>query len=143
MNADKYPIPELLRESADKALAALREDEALAPRLEQSGLLAPLTRVLACSPFAARSFTRRPEILDHLLSGDRLGRPLEAGELARQAGEALGEFRQEPSFMRELRWFRHREMCRILWRDLNGLGSLEESLEELSELAETCILAAL
>jgi len=143
VNAAKLPVPGLLRESADKTLAALREDEALAPRLEQSELLAPLTRVLACSPFASRSFTRRPEILDHLLSEDRLARPLEAGELARLAGEALSEFRQEPSFMRELRWFRHREMCRILWRDLNGLGSLEESLEELSELAEACILAAL
>ena len=45
--------------------------------------------------------------------------------------------------MRELRWFRHREMCRILWRDLNGLSSVEESLVELTGLAEACILSAL
>ena len=120
MNAAKLPVPDLLRESADKALAALREDEALAPLLQRKKVLAPLTRVLACSPFAARSFTRRPGVLNHLLSEDRLDRPLEPGELGRLAGEALGECRQEPSFMREIRWFRHREMCRILWRDLNG-----------------------
>lgn len=137
------PTPELLRESADKALGVLREDSALAPMLERSELLAPLSRVLACSPFAVRSFTRKPEILKDLLTGDRLARPLHEGELTRLAGAALGECRQEPSFMRELRWFRHREMCRILWRDLNGLSSLEESLAELTALANTCILSAL
>ena len=143
MNAEAIPAPELLRESVDKALAGLREDEALAPRLEQSEVLAPLTRVLACSPFAVRSFTRKPEILKDLLTGDRLARPLHEGELTQLAADALGECRQEPSFMRELRWFRHREMCRVLWRDLNGLSSLEESLAELTALADACILSAL
>lgn len=143
MNSEAIPAPELLRESADKALAGLREDNALAPMLEQSALLAPLTRILACSPFAVRSFTRKPAILKDLLTGDRLARPLHEGELTQLAGEALGECRQEPSFMRELRWFRHREMCRVLWRDLNGLSSLEESLAELTGLANTCILSAL
>lgn len=143
MNAEATPAPKQLRESVDKALAGLREDEALAPELEQSEALAPLTRVLACSPFAVRSFTRKPEILKDLLIGNRLARPLREGELTQLAGKALGECRQEPSFMRELRWFRHREMCRILWRDLNGLSSLEESLAELTALADTCILSAL
>ena len=143
MNAVPESIPELLRESVGKALLSLREDEALAPMLERSEVLAPLTRVLACSPFAARSFTRKPVILKDLLAGDRLARPLHEGELTQLAGEALAECRQEPSFMRELRWFRHREMCRVLWRDLNGLSSLEESLAELTGLADACILSAL
>ena len=143
MNAVPLPIPELLLESVNKALAALREDEALAPLLEREEVVEALSRVLACSPFAARSFTRRPEILASLLAGDRLARPLQDGELAGLAQEALAECRQEPAFMRELRWFRHREMCRILWRDLSGLSSLEESLAELSGLAEACILATL
>ena len=143
LNAAHPSIPEPLREGADKALAGLREDESLAPLLEQNELLTPLNRVLACSPFAARSLTRRPEILRDLLTEGRLARPLQEGELAQLASEALDERRQEPSFMRELRWFRHREMCRILWRDLNGLASLEESLGELTGLAEACILFAL
>ena len=143
MNTAAESTPELVRESADKALAGLREDESLAPMLVRNELLAPLTRVLACSPFAVRSFARKPEILKDLLSGDRLARPLDEGELTQLAGDALDDCRQEPSFMRELRWFRHREMCRILWRDLNGLSSLEESLAELTALADACILSAL
>ena len=143
MNTALETIPDLLNENVRKALAALRENDALAPMLDQSELPTPLTRMLACSPFAARSFTRRPEVLIHLLAGDRLTRPLADGELARLATEAMAGHRQEPAFMRELRWFRHREMCRILWRDLNGLSPLEESLAELSELADACILSAL
>lgn len=137
------PIPEPLREGAQKALAQLREHDALAAALGPDDVLAPLARTLACSPFAARSFTRRPEILAALLEDGRLDRALRAGELPELAAAALKDSRQEASFMRELRWFRHREMCRILWRDLNGLSAIEESLGELTALADACILAAL
>ena len=141
--AATHLVPALLREGVDKALEQLRENDALRSALEEEGVLEPLTRVLACSPFAVRSFTRKPQILDDLLAGDRLARPMAAGELLQLAGAALEECRQEASFMRELRWFRHREMCRILWRDLNELSTIEESLDELTELANACILSAL
>ena len=143
MPAAAQPVPALLRESVDKALEQLREQDALRNALEPAEVLEPLARVLACSPFAVRSFTRRPEILVDLLAGDRLARPMSAGELLQLAGAALEECRQEASFMREIRWYRHREMCRILWRDLNDLSTIEESLGELTELANACILSAL
>ena len=136
-------IPELLLEGAHKALAQLREPDAQNTALADKDVLAPLTRTLACSPFAARSFTRRPQILAQLLDEGRLNRALKPGDLPRFAAEALKDCRMEPSFMRELRWFRHREMCRILWRDLNGQSTLEESLSDLTALADACILAAL
>ncbi len=121
----------------------MRDCEALAGVLQSDEVLTPLSRTLACSPFAARSFTRRPEILAALLEEGRLDRALNSGELPAHATAALEGSRTEASFMRELRWFRHGEMCRILWRDLNGLSSIEESLGELTALAEACILAAL
>ncbi|MCB1799918.1 MAG: bifunctional glutamine synthetase adenylyltransferase/deadenyltransferase, partial [Gammaproteobacteria bacterium] len=43
----------------------------------------------------------------------------------------------------QLRRFRQREMLRIVWRDLGGLASLDETLEDLSELADVCIRQAL
>ncbi len=143
MPSASLAIPEPLLEGVEKALAQLREHEALAARLTTEEALAPLARVLACSPFAARSFTRRPDILAALLEDGRLNRALDGAEWTKLAAEALKNSPQEASFMRELRWFRHREMCRILWRDLNGLSSIEESLDELSALADACILAAL
>lgn len=136
-------IPEPLIEGAEKALARLREHEALAAALQSEDVLTPLTRTLACSPFAARSFTRKPEILAALLEDGRLNRALADMELQELAAAALENSRLEASFMRELRWFRHREMCRILWRDLNGLSAIEESLGDLTALAEACILSAL
>ena len=44
--------------------------------------------------------------------------------------------------MSALRTFRHREMLRILWRDHAGLAPIEEAFEALSELAGSCIRAA-
>ncbi len=137
------PIPEPLLEAVEKALTQLRGHKALAVHLATEEVLTPLARTLACSSFAARSFTRKPEILAALLEDGRLNRALDDKEWPALAAEALKDSRQEASFMRELRWFRHREMCRILWRDLNGLSSIEESLGDLSELADACILAAL
>ena len=143
LTAATQPVPALLRESVDKALEQLRENDALQNAPVQAEVLEPLTRVLACSPFAVRSFTRKPEILADLLAGDRLARPMGAGELLQLAEAALKDCRQEVSFLRELRWYRHREMCRILWRDLNDSSTIEESLGELTELANACILSAL
>ncbi len=127
----------------EKALGQLREHEALALAMEPDEVREPLARTMACSPFAVRSFARRPEILVELLEDGRLSRALRGGELPELAAAALKDSRQEASFMRELRWFRHREMCRILWRDLNGLSTIEESLSDLTALADACILCAL
>lgn len=143
MASTSASIPEPLLEDAEKALARLRDHEALATALASEDVLIPLTRTLACSPFAARSFTRKPEILAALLEDGRLNRVCGGVELQELAAAALKDSRLEASFMRELRWFRHREMCRILWRDLNGPSTIEESLGGLTALAEACILSAL
>lgn len=42
-----------------------------------------------------------------------------------------------------LRAFRHREMIRIIWRDINEFAALEETLADLSNLADACLLITL
>ncbi len=49
----------------------------------------------------------------------------------------------EPALAAALRRFRRVEMVRIIWRDLGGLAPLEETLEDLTALADACIRAAL
>ncbi len=44
--------------------------------------------------------------------------------------------------IKTLRVFRHREMLRILWRDLFGLDSLDDTLLALSSMADACIQVA-
>ena len=43
----------------------------------------------------------------------------------------------------QLRYFRQREMVRIIWRDLAGWADLSETTRDLSAMADTCIQQAL
>ena len=45
--------------------------------------------------------------------------------------------------MRALRRYRRREALRLIWRDVNGLDSVEQTLAGASALAETCLDLAL
>ena len=49
----------------------------------------------------------------------------------------------DDDFLRRLRLFRHRELLRIIWRDLNESVDVTESLRDLSDLADAAINAAL
>ncbi len=107
--------------------------------------LAPeqLVRAAACSPWTARLFARQPALLEDLLTsgdlntvyGPRRYAAMLAGETEAPAdGNALG---------RRLRRLRRRELARIIWRDLNGLAPVAETMRELSWLAEAAIDHAL
>lgn len=54
----------------------------------------------------------------------------------------LAEVNDEAALMRELRQFRRRIMVRIAWAQALSLVSEESSLQQLSALAETLIVAA-
>jgi len=56
--------------------------------------------------------------------------------------EVLADVSDENSLMRELRLFRRRVMVRIAWAQALSLISTESSLQQLSHLAETLIVAA-
>lgn len=46
-------------------------------------------------------------------------------------------------FSKQLRLYRHREMVRIIWRDICGLSTLQETVRDLSNLADACINVSL
>lgn len=92
----------------------------------------------AGSEFVFRTFTRE---LDWLLAGNAalLGRALHAGEMSGLLAAALQQVGDETDLEQALRCFRNRHLARIVWRDLNRLAPLDETLEDLSELADVCI----
>lgn len=96
-------------------------------------------RVLRASPFVAEALARYPQWReDGLLQATRA-----AGELAALAAAACAPGVDEASAMRGLRQLRAREMVRIAWRDLAGDAPLDETLRDLSDLADACCEAAL
>lgn len=103
--------------------------------------VASLVKVWGSSDFVAESCTRRPEIIVDLVNSNDLFIAYdEQGYHSRMAQLAVDS---EASLMSELRRFRRREMIRIAWRDLAGWADLNETLLELSLLADACIQYAL
>jgi glutamate-ammonia-ligase adenylyltransferase len=136
-------LPAILAADAERKAARLLE--ALAPEgVSPPAALPPwLVRVLALSDFVAEALARSPELAAGMLSlpDGPPARPrseLDAALAAEVAGaEEAGELG------RRLRRFRRREMVRIASRDLLGLCGFEETVADLSALAEAAIGQAL
>lgn len=96
-------------------------------------------QVLRASRFLAAAFRRHANWAE---SGapQRARRP---GELAVELRGELAAAQDDAAIMRVLREVRERELARIGYRELAGLASLDETLGDLSELAEQCCAAAL
>ncbi len=124
------------------------------------GALRPcLERVLLFSDFIVHQWVRRPTLLTDLIdsgelrsdSGDRPLRPRLTHACQVALGQPLtgdvgaAETFQEPSretVMQVLRSVRQREMVRIALRDICGWADLNQTLADLSALADTAIGAA-
>ena len=102
--------------------------------------VAELTKVLACSRYAAESFRRRPDSLLELLAPGVLERAPTPSELQEElAAHLLAADDPAPI----LRRFRRHHILRVIWRDLNRRADTLETMTTVSALADTCITSAL
>ena len=132
-------LPTDLREQVSEWLSDYLE----VGELPDSDLLRQsLPAVWACSPFVARSCLRDHALLEDLISSGDLEEAYEPSTLHDALMAQTCELEDEQALDRELRRIRNREMVRIAWRDLAGWVSLDETLHDLSRLAEACIDAA-
>ncbi|MBM4206745.1 MAG: bifunctional [glutamate--ammonia ligase]-adenylyl-L-tyrosine phosphorylase/[glutamate--ammonia-ligase] adenylyltransferase [Gammaproteobacteria bacterium] len=100
-----------------------------------------IAKVWCCSEFVAESCQKYPQLfIDLLESGDLKNRYLDDTYQNKLAALTIAD---ESGLMRQLRHFRRREMLRIAWRDLAGWAELDETLMDLSLLADGCIQFAL
>jgi [glutamine synthetase] adenylyltransferase / [glutamine synthetase]-adenylyl-L-tyrosine phosphorylase len=102
-------------------------------------LIQTVNRVWACSAFIANYCTQDPARLRALLETGDLARHYSADEYAQRVRAAFAEVTDEASMMRVLRQLRNREMVRIAWRDIAGHADLEETLVDLSRLADAVL----
>lgn len=108
-----------------------------------TGRSAMLRKVVACSPYAAEMIARRPELLSELIDAGRLDRSSADVELLTLFAAAVTDNPTESDVERQLRHLRHRELIRIIWRDLGGVAGVQETLADLSAVADAAICAAI
>ena len=108
---------------------------------ENEAFLQSFAHVWACSLFISENCTRNPSLLHDLVTSDALF----SDNYRQQYAAYLNAIHidSEPNLMQILRHFRCREMIRIAWRDLAGWSDLDETLADLTHLAEVCIQFAL
>lgn len=132
-------LPLALVESVRAKLQQWDEQTALLTTVPDypESLLNSWVKVWTSSLFVADSCIRRPETLFDLIESDELFKAYDETRYAEKLAKLTDE--NEAELMVSLRRLRNREMVRIAWRDLAGWATLEETLHELTWLAEACI----
>ena len=117
-------------------LTELKIDFTLDPKLAPS-----VIKAWASSLFISESCLRQPPLLiDLIQSNDLITAYSNNTYQEKLAPKPINDLAH---LMQVLRQFRRREMVRIAWRDINDWAQLEETLTELSWLADSCIQFAL
>jgi [glutamine synthetase] adenylyltransferase / [glutamine synthetase]-adenylyl-L-tyrosine phosphorylase len=120
-------------------------------KLAEAGLAPPddkrfksqLMQVWEASDYVAQSALRDAGLLGELQASGELARTYMPDEMVQRLREMLVGVADETTLAKALRRFRRQQMVRIIWRDIAGLAPLEETLEDLSALADAAIAEAL
>jgi glutamate-ammonia-ligase adenylyltransferase len=101
-------------------------------------LLELLIRLFDASRFGANLLIRRPQFLEEITRDERLGRGIDAAEHL----ERLKALSPKADNLEALRGYRQRQWLRILLRDVLGWTEDEALFNELSALADACLIFA-
>lgn len=154
MNATPYPVPlltqlltqlpEMLRQRVLQQLAVLCSTTSpeLQGALQNEQIQASLPLVWASSEFVLNACARDPIFLPRLIDRARLLDSVPADELARMLEDELKNATDDSDYQCTLRRFRNLHLARIAWRDIAGWAPLNETLSELSALADVCVRSA-
>ena len=126
------PLTPILRQAAERVTA--RHDTGLVPYSEQEAL------IFAGSDFVAEQCIRHPDWLSALRNTPP--QPDEWQDYAARLTEMMADAAQEEDVMRVLRLFRYQMLMRIAVMQILRRSTTEETLRQLSELAEVLIIAA-
>ncbi|MEM7430901.1 MAG: bifunctional [glutamate--ammonia ligase]-adenylyl-L-tyrosine phosphorylase/[glutamate--ammonia-ligase] adenylyltransferase [Pseudomonadota bacterium] len=121
-------LPGELREPTRRWFERLVDDQGYRGSLPES-----LVRLVAVSEFAAAWLMREPEWIDALYR--QIDAPIDVAYPSSLAED-------ETSLKRDLRRWRHRCLIQLLWRELEYAPPAEETIGQLSALAESLLIAS-
>jgi len=134
----------------DRALAAMAQLVAsigarssfLALLKENPTTLSTLIGLFGTSEYLTQVFLRHPELLDSLVRADLVQVRKTKETMSADLSARLAEVREFEDRLDILRRYRTEEFLRIGIADSNGLLDLTEATEQLSNLADVCVVGA-
>ncbi|HLY38951.1 MAG TPA: bifunctional [glutamate--ammonia ligase]-adenylyl-L-tyrosine phosphorylase/[glutamate--ammonia-ligase] adenylyltransferase [Candidatus Binatia bacterium] len=111
--------------------------------LENPGVMRLLVRLFATSEFLSAFFLRHPELLDSLVRADLVRIVRSEDDVARELADRLAAAPDLEAELDTIRRLRHEEFLRIGVHDIEGTLAPPEVERQLTQLAETCLRAAL
>ncbi|MGG2143846.1 bifunctional [glutamate--ammonia ligase]-adenylyl-L-tyrosine phosphorylase/[glutamate--ammonia-ligase] adenylyltransferase [Symbiopectobacterium sp. RP] len=135
LNLKMKILPPLLTEQAQRVLSRLQESMTLPASIAPEDLA-----VLASSDFVSEALARYPDWWEAL--HQQPTQPEEWQHYGQWLAQALEAVSDEATLMRVLREFRRRMLVRIAWSQSLATSTTPQTLRQLSELAETLIVAA-
>jgi len=102
-------------------------------------LLESANQVLFGSDYVSQWGQRNPDRAEALIASGDLQQVYDEQGFQTRLAEMLLDVEDEKALHRQLRYFRQREMVRIIWRDLAGWADLAETVRELSAMADACL----
>ena len=137
-------IPDVLQPSVTDVLNRLDGSTAFQNLFNEDEQFAKLFfQVIPCSNFVADIMLRYPDQVSELVKSGRLYRSNNANELSQIFDCPRDSVNTEQKKLQQLRLVRHTELVRIAWRDIAGWAGIEETLQDLSDLADAAICNAL
>ncbi len=134
----------------EELLSSIQEKELILPE-RYYHIIDELEQVILFSEFVASTLIRNPALLIDLIESGDLDRSYYDGEYKSMidrnmknlinsvVNRAEVQFIDDMELKKLLGKIREREMVRIAWQDITGKVSLEQTMKDLSDLAEACV----
>jgi len=133
-------LPAQLKEKGELAWSRLTERHSLESLLDWADTIKV---AFALSDFLAESALQDPQWLLHGLQEQSLLKPTPVQGISQVIAEAVARSNSEEALMRNLRGSRRHIQSHIIWRDILGEASLEETLAATTALADNAIVHSL
>ena len=138
------PDPDMALNNWERFLHSLSDPAAhLRQMLSQPMRLEILLSICSASQFLADTLVRNPEFLDYIGRRDVLNVPRNAEEISAELADISEQTPEHAAWVDALRRYRRREILRIGARDMCLGAPTQRIMEEISDLADGVIGAAL
>lgn len=136
--------PDTALNNWERLVGALRDRESHFDSLvKRPRALEVLLKVVGASQYLADILIRKPRLFHEAIENDAWQEPVDYGMLCAELDALIGTEPDYDAKLAALRDFKQRHMLGAGARDICGEADVEQTLREMSSLAEVCVQAAL